>query len=85
MSPDADRWQPAEYELPRVVRQELCAYVMTIASGYNENEFHGFRHASHVLLLSNLFIIESIDVAAQGSDCVTSDPLICFAVVLSKS
>ncbi|CAJ1968044.1 unnamed protein product [Cylindrotheca closterium] len=82
MAPVANSRRIAEFELPRVVRQELRAFVMSIAGGYNENEFHSFRHASHVVLLSNL-LMESIDVAAQGKEGVTSDPLVCFAIVLS--
>jgi hypothetical protein len=78
------------------VKNELRNYVAAIASGYPENAFHNFEHASHVILSANKLLkrIVSVDDDKCG-DVVTSqdvhkhtygigtDPLTQFAIVFA--
>lgn len=41
---------PDEIEIPDVVVGQLCSFVSDIAKMYNNNPFHNFEHASHVLM-----------------------------------
>mmetsp|Transcript_22486 Transcript_22486/g.55637 ORF Transcript_22486/g.55637 Transcript_22486/m.55637 type:complete len:1526 (-) Transcript_22486:168-4745(-) len=71
-------------DLPPHVRAELRDFVITVASGYESNNFHNFQHASHVAHLANLLVngINGIDGSMDGSG-IACDPLARFAIVLS--
>eukprot|EP00980_Cylindrotheca_fusiformis_P016138 scaffold4796_cov106-Cylindrotheca_fusiformis.AAC.1 len=69
-------------DLPPVVRSELRDFVISIASGYQDNAFHNFQHASHVAHLSNL-LIHSMDGSKEGAAGIVNDPFVRFAIVLS--
>eukprot|EP00980_Cylindrotheca_fusiformis_P002008 scaffold444_cov109-Cylindrotheca_fusiformis.AAC.5 len=77
--------QESAPDLPTNVRSELREFVATIATGYQNNEFHNFLHASHVAHLASLLANgiqhgahESVDAAD-----IAHDPLTRFAIVLS--
>jgi hypothetical protein len=67
------------------VMEELRNFVQTIASLYNENPFHNFDHANHVVMsvnkLLSRIIAPDIEVDANGKKLhdhtygITSDPL----------
>jgi len=67
-------------ELPPVVRAELRDFVVTIASGYQSNEFHNFMHASHVTHLANLLLT---GIGSKDASGIAYDPLAKFAIVLA--
>eukprot|EP00980_Cylindrotheca_fusiformis_P016139 scaffold4797_cov105-Cylindrotheca_fusiformis.AAC.1 len=69
-------------DLPPAVRSELRDFVICIASGYQDNSFHNFQHASHVAHLSNL-LIHSMDGGKEDAARVVNDPFVRFAIVLS--
>lgn len=62
-----------DIELPLEVKSELRQYVAAIASGYWDNPFHDFEHASHVILSANKLLkrIQSLDDDKFG-DVLTS-------------
>jgi class 3 adenylate cyclase len=76
-------FQPTS-DLPTEVRAELRDFVITIAAGYQNNEFHNFQHASHVAHLSHLLVkgINGVDGNKDGTG-IACDPLARFAIVLS--
>jgi class 3 adenylate cyclase len=76
-------FQPTS-DLPTAVRAELRDFVITIAAGYQNNEFHNFQHASHVAHLSHLLVkgINGVDGNKDGTG-IACDPLARFAIVLS--
>ena len=73
------------------VVDELRSYVQTIAGLYNENSFHNFDHANHVVMSVNKLlgriIAPDMDVDVEGlhdhTYGITSDPLTWFACVFS--
>jgi hypothetical protein len=74
----------SEVTLNATVTEELRSYVQTIASLYNENSFHNFDHANHVVmsvnkLLSRINAPDLDDCTAQEihdhTYGITSDPL----------
>mmetsp|Transcript_11750 Transcript_11750/g.21152 ORF Transcript_11750/g.21152 Transcript_11750/m.21152 type:complete len:285 (-) Transcript_11750:682-1536(-) len=80
--------------LDDTIVRELQNYVQTIASLYNENPFHNFSHASHVVmsvnkLLSRIVAPDLDDADDDGKKLhdhtygITSDPLTRFAVVFA--
>ena len=76
-----------------LVTEELRAYVQTIASLYNNNSFHNFDHANHVVMSVNKLLsrIVAPDLDADATEKslhdhtygITSDPLTQFACVFS--
>ena len=57
---------PEQVELPHSVYDQLRQYVSWVASLYHDVPFHGFEHASHVLmsvvkLLSRIVTPDSVD------------------------
>jgi 3'5'-cyclic nucleotide phosphodiesterase len=74
------------------VMEQLRSYVQTIASLYNENPFHNFDHANHVVMSVNKLLsrinapdldectAEEIHDHTYG---ITSDPLTWFACIFS--
>jgi hypothetical protein len=72
---------------------ELRNYVSTIASMYNDNPFHNYDHASHVVMsvnkLLNRITAPDLEVDADGKQLhdhtfgITGDPLTQFACVFS--
>jgi hypothetical protein len=82
-----------EEELPIEVVEELRNYVQTIAGLYNDNAFHCFDHANHVVMsvnkLLSRIIAPDIDMDDGGKELhdhtygITSDPLTWFACVFS--
>ena len=42
-------------ELPDIVKDQLQAFVATLAALFNENEYHNFAHASHSVMAVNRF------------------------------
>jgi class 3 adenylate cyclase len=89
----------SKVQLPEFVKNELHDFVACIASGYMQNSFHNFEHASHVILSSNKLLkrIMSLDNHKNNStgEAITShdlyehtygigtDPLTQFAIVFS--
>ncbi|KAL3941949.1 MAG: hypothetical protein SGBAC_003777 [Bacillariaceae sp.] len=71
-------------DLSPEVRSELRDFVVTIASGYESNEFHNFMHASHVTHLASL-LLAGIHAKEGSKDAsgIAYDPLAKFATVLS--
>eukprot|EP00980_Cylindrotheca_fusiformis_P018898 scaffold6315_cov116-Cylindrotheca_fusiformis.AAC.9 len=69
-------------DLPPAVRSELRDFVISIASGYQDNAFHNFQHACHVAHLSNL-LIHSMDGDKEDAAGIVNDPFVRFAIVLS--
>jgi hypothetical protein len=77
---------------PEVI-EELKNYVQTIASLYNDNSFHNFDHANHVVMSVNKLLSRitapDIDTDGDGKTLhdhtygITSDPLTWFACVFS--
>jgi 3'5'-cyclic nucleotide phosphodiesterase/Adenylate and Guanylate cyclase catalytic domain len=71
--------------------EELRNYVQTIASLYNENPFHNFDHANHVVMSVNKLLsrINAPDLEVDGQRLhdhtygITNDPLTWFACVFS--
>jgi hypothetical protein len=41
--------EPQQYTISETVRTQLKSYLSSIADRYNENHFHSFEHASHVV------------------------------------
>lgn len=86
-------------QLPEFVKNELNDFVACIASGYMNNPFHNFEHASHVILSSNKLLkrIMSLDNHQSNTtgEAITShdlyehtygigtDPITQFAIVFS--
>ncbi|KAG7348837.1 adenylate/guanylate cyclase [Nitzschia inconspicua] len=80
-------------KLNDVIMDELRNYVQTIASLYNNNPFHNFDHANHVVMsvnkLLSRIIAPDIDTDDNGKKLhdhtygITSDPLTWFACVFS--
>ncbi|KAG7348900.1 adenylate/guanylate cyclase [Nitzschia inconspicua] len=76
-----------------IIMDELRNYVQTIASLYNNNSFHSFDHANHVVMsvnkLLSRIIAPDIDTDDNGKKLhdhtygITSDPLTWFACVFS--
>ncbi|KAL3918318.1 MAG: hypothetical protein SGILL_004297 [Bacillariaceae sp.] len=79
--------------LNQQVVEELRNYVQTIASLYNENPFHSFDHANHVVMSVNKLLSRinapDLDSDEDGKTLhdhtygITSDPLTSFACVFS--
>jgi hypothetical protein len=79
--------------LDPTVMEELRNYVQTIASLYNDNPFHCFDHANHVVMsvnkLLSRIIAPDLDVDGDSKKLhdhtygITSDPLTWFACVFS--
>jgi hypothetical protein len=79
--------------LDSAVMEELRIYVQTIAALYNDNPFHCFDHANHVVMsvnkLLSRIIAPDLDVDGDGKKLhdhtygITSDPLTWFACVFS--
>ncbi|KAL3914585.1 MAG: hypothetical protein SGILL_006046, partial [Bacillariaceae sp.] len=74
------------------VMEELRSFVQTIASLYNENPFHSFDHANHVVmsvnkLLSRINAPDVDDLTAQQihdhTYGITSDPITWFGCIFS--
>lgn len=75
------------------VLTELRDYVQTIAALYNNNPFHNFSHANHVVMsvnkLLSRIIAPDLDIEGDGKKLhdhtygITSDPLTWFACVFS--
>jgi hypothetical protein len=81
-----------EIDLGVEVMKELRGYVQSIASLYNDNHFHNFDHANHVVmsvskLLSRIVAPDIDDVTDETlhdhTYGITSDPLTRFACVFS--
>jgi Adenylate and Guanylate cyclase catalytic domain len=76
------------------VMDELRNYVQTIASLYNDNPFHNFDHANHVVMsvnkLLSRIIAPDIEVDANGKKLhdhtygITSDPLTWYVTLHSR-
>jgi hypothetical protein len=81
--PRASAFEPTPDLLPDV-RSELRGFVVTIAAGYENNEFRNFLHASHVAHLANL-LLNGIHATGGSKDAsgIAHDPLARFAIVLS--
>ncbi|KAG7348833.1 family 3 adenylate cyclase [Nitzschia inconspicua] len=82
----------SEITLDSELLEELRSYVQTIASLYNDNPFHSFDHANHVVmsvnkLLSRINAPDLDECTAQEihdhTYGITSDPLTWFACVFS--
>jgi hypothetical protein len=82
----------AEISLGDKVMNELRSYVQTIASLYNDNPFHNFDHANHVVmsvskLLSRIVAPDLDDVTEKNlhdhTYGINSDPLTQFACIFS--
>jgi hypothetical protein len=73
------------FELDDKIVMQLRHYVQTIASLYNDNPFHNFDHANHVVMSVNKVLSRinapDLDVDANGKMLydhtygITSDPL----------
>jgi hypothetical protein len=82
---------PSKTLLDSVVMDELREYVRTIAQLYNQNPFHNFDHANHVVLSVNKLLsrINAPDIEGDQEAVynhtfgITSDPLTWFSVLLS--
>eukprot|EP00980_Cylindrotheca_fusiformis_P002014 scaffold444_cov109-Cylindrotheca_fusiformis.AAC.11 len=76
--------QESTPDLPTNVHSELREFVATIAAGYQNNEFHNFRHASHVAHLASLLAngMQHANESVDAAD-IAHDPLTRFAIVLS--
>ncbi|CAB9515789.1 Receptor-type guanylate cyclase gcy [Seminavis robusta] len=85
---------PADVEIPSQVVKELHLLVSEIARLYNDNPFHNFDHASHVVMsvikLTSRIVATSdndqVESAAKLHDHtygITSDPLTQFACAFS--
>lgn len=88
----------ADVELPHEVSDQLHEFVSCVAESYNENDFHCFEHASHVVMsVIKLLgrIVAPSDLAEKASTVdriavtlhdhtygITSDPLTQFACLL---
>jgi class 3 adenylate cyclase len=80
-------------ELSQSVIEQLRHYVQMIASLYNDNPFHNFDHANHVVMSVNKLLSRitapDLDVDEDGKTLhdhtygITSDPLTWFACVFS--
>ncbi|KAG7339562.1 adenylate and guanylate cyclase catalytic domain containing protein [Nitzschia inconspicua] len=79
-------------DLDTTTAEELQCYVETIASLYNANPFHNFRHATQVAMNVNKLLNRIIapDLESPTAEAlhdhsygITSDPLTKFAVVFS--
>ncbi|CAB9515790.1 Receptor-type guanylate cyclase gcy [Seminavis robusta] len=91
----AERQQnPADVEIPSQVVQELHLLVSEIARLYNDNPFHNFDHASHVVmsvikLMRRIMAPSDNDQAESAAKLhdhtygITSDPLTQFACAFS--
>eukprot|EP00539_Tryblionella_compressa_P008436 CAMPEP_0178765990 /NCGR_PEP_ID=MMETSP0744-20121128/18796_1 /TAXON_ID=913974 /ORGANISM="Nitzschia punctata, Strain CCMP561" /LENGTH=677 /DNA_ID=CAMNT_0020421623 /DNA_START=22 /DNA_END=2051 /DNA_ORIENTATION=- len=82
----------SEATLDEEVMDQLRSYVQTIASLYNDNPFHSFDHANHVVMSVNKLL--SRITAPDLDECtakdihdhtfgITSDPLTWFACIYS--
>jgi hypothetical protein len=82
----------SEVTLNATVMEELRSYVQTIASLYNENPFHSFDHANHVVMSVNKLL--SRIIGPDLDDCtaqeihdhtygITSDPLTWYVTLRS--
>lgn len=78
--------------LDPIVVSELRNYVQTIATLYNNNDFHNFDHANHVVMsvnkLLSRIVAPDLDDATEKTlhdhtYGITSDPLVWFAVVFA--
>jgi class 3 adenylate cyclase len=80
-----------EVILEKNVREELRSYVQTIAGLYNDNPFHNFDHANHVVMSVNKLLsrINAPDLNANNKELhdhtygINSDPLTWFAVAFA--
>ena len=90
----AEKQDPATVDISPEIVGELREYVVCIAQLYNQNPFHNFDHASHVImsvvkLMSRIVAPEILDDEADGSILhdhtygITSDPLTQFACAFS--
>jgi hypothetical protein len=82
----------SEIVLDADVKEELSSFVKTIAALYNDNPFHNFDHANHVVMSVNKLLsrINAPDLdeytAKEIHDHtygITSDPITCFACMVS--
>ncbi|CAB9516338.1 Receptor-type guanylate cyclase gcy [Seminavis robusta] len=91
---EQEQQQPEEVEIPQEVEQQLHHLVSKIASMYNNNPFHNFDHASHVVmsvikLMSRIVAPSHLDEDAADKALhdhtygITSDPLTQFACTFS--
>jgi hypothetical protein len=81
----------SEINLDTQVMEELRSFVQTIASLYNENPFHNFDHANHVVMSVNKLLSRinapDLDVDANGKMLydhtygITSDPLTWYVML----
>jgi len=84
---------PTAVKIPTQVKEELHLLVSEIASLYNENPFHSFEHASHVVmsvikLMSRIVApdlgdVENDEALHDHTYGITSDPLTHFAAAFS--
>lgn len=83
---------PGNVVLDPEVVEELRNYVQTIASLYNDNPFHNFDHANHVVMSVNKLLSRIVAPDLDNSTAknlhdytfgITSDPLVWFAVVFA--
>lgn len=86
------RQTASQVDLGESVTGELRCYVQTIASLYNDNAFHNFDHANHVVmsvnkLLSRIIAPDLADLTDKSlhdhTYGITSDPLTQFACIFS--
>jgi 3'5'-cyclic nucleotide phosphodiesterase len=74
-------------ELPKAVVSQLMDYISTIASLYQNNPFHNFEHAAHVVMASNKLLKRVVKPIKTHSPAtaygITSDPLTQFAILFS--
>jgi hypothetical protein len=75
-------------ELDREVRAQLEDYVVAITAMYNDNFFHCFEHASHVIMAITKMFTKVETKGGDGSNLdyrchITSDPLIQFTCTLA--
>jgi hypothetical protein len=82
------------FELEGKIVMQLRHYVQTIASLYNDNPFHNFDHANHVVMSVNKLLSRinapDLDVDANGKMLydhtygITSDPLTWYVMLHSE-
>jgi class 3 adenylate cyclase len=68
--------------LDDIVLQQLTDFVTAIATKYQNNSFHNFEHASHVVM-STKFLLNQMDKQSnvENTNRLTLDPLVRLAIV----
>lgn len=81
------RKDPSGYQLGDDTKDQLRAYVRTIAAMYRKVPFHNWEHASHVTMSVTKLLARIVDSKENQelayADRIISDPLAKFAFVFS--